>query len=198
MLQAQRSGLAEAVRPLADSYISIQGARRGTRQALALLETEMLAGNIEAAKHLVGLYRDGYRAGGVLVVKPKPDQARIVLAQVSHSLTRSDLLLEDLMFAAASKKKADYQTILDRIDELAPSDRQSLVRALRNTSPAAYIYVAQARLRELGLLRSKATGVLDQQTVRAMRSYCKRTGAGELCRGSPMSSPTADMLSYAF
>lgn len=198
LLQAQRSGLAEAVRPLADSYINIQGSRRGTRQALALLQTEMLAGNIEAAKHLVGLYRDGYRAGGALLVKPKPDQARIVLDQVSHKLTRSDLLLEDLMFAAASKKKAGYQTILDRIDELAPSDRQSLVRALRNTSPPAYIYVAQARLRELGLLRSQATGVLDQQTVRAMRSYCKRTGAGALCRGGPMSSPTADMLSYAF
>lgn len=198
LLQAQQSGLSEAVRPLADSYIDIQGSRRGTRQALALLETEMLAGNIEAAKHLVGLYRDGRRAGRVMLVKPQPEQARMVLAQISQSLPRGDLLFEDLMFAAASKKKAAYQTILDRIDELAPSDRQALVRTLRSTSPAAYIYLAQSRLRDLGLLRSKATGVLDQQTVRALRSYCRQTGAGDLCRGGPMSSPTADMLSYAF
>lgn len=85
-----------------------------------MLEQAVAAGNVDAAKHLVSLYRDGRRSGRLALVKPRPDQARALLAQFSDALPRGDLLFEDLMFAAASKKKAEYRAILDRIDELAP------------------------------------------------------------------------------
>lgn len=195
---AQSRGLAEAVIPLADGQLYGNGVRRDAKAAVAMLEQAANEGNLRAARHLLSYYRDGRRDRRSTVLRPDPKRAEALFAAIAPQLSRGDRLFEELLLRVSTSDPKAYQAALGRLHELAPEDRQMLIRTLRTAEENAYVYLAQVRLKEAGFYAGPITGLLGGTTTRAINLYCTSISMSKTCRFGPMSSQAADLLSYAF
>lgn len=195
--EAEAKGLDDAAAALADSMLYGMGTKRDPKGAAALLEKASSEGNIAATRHLISYYRDGRRFGRTTYFKADMNRAQKLFIEVTPLLSRGDRLVEEMLFSAATSRR-DYQQIADRMHELSADGRQSLIRTMRTTHPNAYVYLAQHRLKEVGLYSGAVNGVLSGTTTRAINRYCMERSMRSACRFGPMSSQVGDILSYAF
>lgn len=196
--EALADGLGEAAIGLANAHLYGYGRQQDPVAGLALLEAEADAGNLAAARRLLTLFRDGSRDGDTPLVAPDPERAEAYLAVLAHTLGRSDLLVETLLLEAASVRDGNYQFIADRIGELPPDDQASLLRNLVGVAPNGFVYLVQGQLQGLGLYTGPRHGQLTQPTISAMLRFCDLKQVGDLCRRGPLTSQSAQILSYAF
>jgi TPR repeat protein len=196
--QAERAGVAGAAVAISDSYFYGYGVRRDAKKAVAILTKAMNEGNIQAAKELVAIYRDGQRDGRLLLIKRNLPRARKLLGEIGNRISSGEMAIEQFLIDCASAKSAGYLALYNRLRKFSSHDQSVLVRDLRRVNPNLYVFFAQSRLREIGAFKGKATGKLSATTSRAIRRYCNRTGTLYFCRHDPMSSQSAEMLSYAF
>jgi TPR repeat protein len=199
MLEAAlAAGTEEAAIGIANAHLYGYGLPQDPDAAITLLENEADAGNLAAAARLLALFRDGSRDGNVVLVAPDAAQAQTYLAMIAPTLGRGDMLVETLLMQAANMRDGDYAALAERIGELSPDDQGSLLRNLVGVSPNAYVYLLQGQLRLIGLYAGPQHGLLDQPTISAMLRYCDSKQVGDLCRRGPLTSQSAQVLSYAF
>jgi TPR repeat protein len=196
--QALTDGVEEAAIGLANAHLYGYGRRQDPAAGLALLEEEAEAGNLAAVRRLLALFRDGSRDGDTVLVAPDAERAEAYLAMLAPTLGRSDLLVETLLLEAAAMRDGNYQFIADRIGELPPDDQASLLRNLVGVAPNGFVYLVQGQLQALGLYSGPRHGQLTQATISAMLRLCDLKQVGDLCRRGPLTSQSAQILSYAF
>ncbi len=199
MLEAAlAAGIDAAAIGIANAHLYGYGLPQDPDAAIALLEAEAAAGNLAAAGRLLSLFRDGSRDGNVVLVAPDATRARAYLAMIAPALGRGDMLVETLLVEAANVRDGDFSALAERIGELSPDDQSSLLRNLVGVAPNAYVYLLQGQLRSIGLYAGPQHGQLDQPTITAMLRYCDSKQVGDVCRRGPLTSQSAQMLSYAF
>lgn len=196
--EALAAGTEEAVIGIANAHLYGYGLQQDPDAAIALLESEAAAGNLAAARRLLALFRDGSRDGDVVLVAPDAGRAQIYLAMITPRLGRGDMLVETLLMEAATVRDGNFAALTGRIGELSPDDQESLLRNLVGVAPNAFVYLVQGQLRSIGLYDGPQHGLLDQPTISAMLRYCDSKQVGEVCRRGPLTSQSAQILSYAF
>jgi hypothetical protein len=77
-------------------------------------------------------------------------------------------------------------------------DRYSIVRQIRGTNPNAFVFLVQARLKELGVYDGKSTGSLDRQTIQAINAYCTASAPIKSCNNGPLAETATKVLARAF
>ena len=195
---ALAAGTDEAAIGIANAHLYGYGLPQDPDAAIALLEAEAAAGNLAAAARLLSLFRDGSRDGDVVLVAPDATRARAYLEMITPSLDRGDMLVETLLMDAADRRDGSFAALGERIGELSPDDQSSLLRNLVGVAPNAYVYLLQGQLRAIGLYAGPQHGLLDQPTIAAMLRYCDSKQVGDVCRRGPLTSQSAQVLSYAF
>jgi TPR repeat protein len=199
MLQeALATGTEDAVIGLANAHLYGYGMAQDPEAAIALLEAEAAAGNLAAARRLQALFRDGSRDGDVVLVAPDAARAQAYLNLLAPRLGWGDRLVETLLMHAANTTDGNYQLLAGRLAELSPDDQGSLLRNLVGVAPNAFVYLVQRQLEIVGLYAGPQHGQLDQPTISAILQFCDRKQMGELCRRGPLTSQSAQVLSYAF
>lgn len=194
--QAGSNGVSGAVVAISNSYF--YGKRPNPKRALLTLEQAMQNGNLDAALELIAVYRDGKRDGRVRLVKRDTALARKFLHKIETKLSPGQLALESYLLDSATTSAPSYRKFYDRLEEILPGDRPRLIRELRTVNPGVYVYIVQAKLKNLQLFDGNATGKLSAKTARAMLKYCNRSGTRYFCGSDPMSSHVAEIISYAF
>lgn len=196
--EALAAGVEEAAIGIANAHLYGYGLPQDPDAAITLLESEADAGNLAAAGRLLSLFRDGSRDGDVVLVAPDAARAQAYLAMIAPSLGRGDMLVETLLMQAAGVRDGNYAALAERIGELSPDEQGSLLRNLVSVAPNAFVYLLQGQLRSIGLYAGSQHGLLDQPTIAAMLRYCDSKMVGEICRRGPLTSQSAQVLSYAF
>jgi TPR repeat protein len=196
--EALAAGTEEAAIGIANAHLYGYGLPQDPATAIALLESEAATGNLAAARRLLSLFRDGSRDGDVVLVTPDAARAKTYLAMIAPTLGRGDLLVETLLMEAAATRDGNYAALAGRIGELSPDHQESLLRNLVSVAPNAFVYLVQGQLRTTGLYAGPQHGLLDQPTISAMLRYCDSKQVGEVCRRGPLTSQSAQILSYVF
>lgn len=196
--EARAVGVAEAVVGIADAHLYGYGVPQNPAAALDLLDAEAQSGNLAAGKRLLALFRDGSHDGNVTLVPRRPELARSYLDLIADRLDRSELLIETLLLEAAFAPSGDYDFLDERSGELAPGDQESLLRNLASVAPNAYVHLLQFQLARIGLYTGPRSGLLDQPTITSMLRFCDLKSVGDQCRRGPLTSRSAQILSYAF
>ena len=191
---ARSQGVAEAVLALSDCYLNGTGVARSRDKALTLLRTALDAGNVDAGRRLVSLYRDGRK--GLLARNRKT--ALTYFARIKDRLQPGALQVETLLLDASAAAAGGYRGIQGQLLELRAPDRPSAVRKLRSVNPNAYVYVVQSRLGSLGYYSGSASGNLNAATMRAIRKYCGDRTSRKDCAGGPMTLRVTELLASAF
>ena len=193
--QADAKGVEEAAVTLSDCYLNGTGVRKSPAKAIALLRKAAEAGNLQAGRRLVALYRDGRKH----LVRRNRKAAIAQFASLRDRLdTHSQKVESLLLLAAATASRTGYRDVQSRLLDLRPADRPATVRKLRSVNANAYVYVVQSRLGSLGLYGGNATGTLSAATLRAINRFCREREARGTCRAGPLTIGVTELIATAF
>lgn len=169
----------EKARALGDAQIDIVEAERllyrsskkpNPSAAIVSLEKAASAGNPEATKYLVRLYRDG---NGYNVKRSLP-KARAYLKKYGTKLSSETQQQQAfLLQAAVARSNSEFSklahTARARSDFTSTDFQRQLYQANRNFS----IYLAQDKLREKKLYNGPLNGRATTRTMASLRDVCK-------------------------
>ena len=152
------------------------------------------AGDVDAARYLIGLYRDGYGA----LLQPDRKAALDLLDFVAGYLGPDMTAIERIKLLAAGCSLAGHSpTQQDRpalFQLLHPQQAMSVLRDLRRRSAHAYVYFIQQQLAERGIYDGPLSGILDSRTISAFKAACDKAGALRTCAPGPLTDITARVL----
>jgi TPR repeat protein len=171
---------------------------RSVSERLDLLIELARTGNTAAALKLVAIYREGHSWDGGGHTRKNTAEARTILAQVAPKLSPGVLAREQFLVDVLSSPKHRYPKLYERLNEIAPPDRPSVMRRLLRANSNAYMYFVQRLLEEKKFYKGKANGTLTGATIRAINAFCASLNARELCRSGPLSPSTTHFLTFAF
>ena len=198
MQKAAERGVEEAALGQATALFYNFGVKRDVSAALKILKKGAEQGNLSAIQELIGILRDGRRDGKLLLVRRDTKKARALVADYSNKLTPEQKSAELFLIDVSSAPVSTLQALYDRLRKFPNFQQQELVRRMRTINEPAYSHFVQIRLQEIGVLRTKPNSMIDSNTSRVVKSYCLRTGTRYFCGHGPLSSETAEIVSYAF
>lgn len=162
------------------------------RGVISMLNEAAQGGDVDAAKYLLKLYREGYG----LLLPPDTRAANAFLEQIAPVLGEEETIVERItLLANGSPSPGMFEQIGTQFDGLSPSKAGSILRRLRSLNDRAYVYVIQKNLAQLGLYSGALHGTLDASTIRAIQLACAQVGASRECAMGPLSFEASRVLS---
>lgn len=158
-----------------------------------VLLAEVEAGNAGALRALLQIYRDG-GAG----MRAQRNAAQRLLDQHGDLLVPEARSYETMaLLAYRPVDRPVLSAIGDQFARLAPTDVNQSLQMLFWANKNAYVYVLQQHLRTEGLYDGPLSGLLTQQTIRAIGSACRAAAPPEICRRGPLTPEVAvEMAGY--
>jgi len=190
---AERRGVGDAVIGVAISQIVGNASTSDAKTGLSALAKAAAAGNLAAALRLVDIYRDGVIDGTRTVLRSDPARARKLLDGVSDRLAPGARKYQEILLDIARSGRGDYAGHYARIQEIAPLSRAKLMQRVMKANPNAFVGLVQLKLRDEGLFKGRADGLMTRATIRAVNDFCAALGVRDLCQGGPL-APTATFL----
>jgi TPR repeat protein len=158
---------------------------------MTMLNDAARNGDIDAARFLLGLYRDG----SGLLLRPDPVAAETFLASVEPILGGDATAYERVvMLAERGDSPANLEAITAQFEHMSKDNGLLALDLLRRLNARAYVYVLQQRLAQRGLYDGPLSGTLDGQTIRAFLDVCAEAGAQRDCAQGPMTAVAAEIL----
>lgn len=137
--------------------------------AVAKLRAAADQGNVDAAKYLISLWRDG---NGMNVQRDRTAATEAV-DRYADLLTKTEIWQYSLSVdAARASDRADYAAIAAEMAAHPERITKPLGGELQKANPHATMYVLQARLQAKGLYRGPLDGLAGKGTLRAMHTAC--------------------------
>lgn len=183
---------------LAESHFYGYGTKQDPQAALDLLQKAADGGDREALLSLVAAYRDGKIDGKTVLVRKDTKKAQALLAAAVGRLSQQTLRMEQFLLDVSTVKGRNFAGLGDRFAALPRPERRSVLRDLPKANPGLYIWLAENRLRELGIFSGKTDGRADRRFTVAMAKHCAATLSVRQCGEGPLSRNVATTLSYAF
>ncbi|NBN78047.1 hypothetical protein GWI72_07185 [Microvirga tunisiensis] len=189
--QAEEMNVPAATVLAADWMLRGQGMRMDVAGALAKLEKAATAGNADAARRLITLYRSG--SGKML--KPNPVKARAALSAYAPLLGATFVTREELFISAvAAASRAEFAALAEAFKAAPQQTRVSLLTTLRWSNANAFVYLVQDELQTRGLYKGPLNGLLTRDTIRAIGTLCDAGPSGERCRQGPLTGDAARLI----
>ncbi len=198
LAKAKNAGNESAIVAIANTYFFGLGIRADIKKGLAILNEANAEGNIDAAKRLLRIYRDGLADGRRKLIRPSLKQAQLIFDQLKPKLGIAEVAYESILLEAALTRTGKADQFFPKIMALPARDRQKLVRELRSVNENDYVEVLQLRMKTLGLFSGKDSGLLDGGTIRAINDFCQKKSATPQCRSGPVSYQAAEILSAMY
>lgn len=165
------------------------GKARGddARDAESALLPEVEAGNADALRVLLQIYRDG--ATGM---PARRKAARELLDRHGLMLAPPARSFETMALLAYQPTDAPMLAAIgSQFEQLAPQDVNQSLQMLFWANKNAYVYVLQQYLRAEGLYDGPLSGLLTRRTITAIREACVQEASAELCRRGPLTPEVA-------
>lgn len=163
----------------------------GVGGVISMLNQAAMDGDVEAARFLIGLYRDG----SGLLLPPDLDAANDFLTAIEDTIGPELASVERIHLAAVQGERPE---IIERIGEqfatLSQRNAMSVLDMLRRENARAYVYILQQGLAERGKYTGPPSGSLDRQTIRAINATCAELGAQAACAPGPLTRGTVVTL----
>jgi TPR repeat protein len=159
----------------------------GVTGIVGLLNQAALDGDVEAARFLLELYRDGYG----LLLPPNLSAATEFLDSVQDQLGPEISTVERIHLAAVQGDHPEnVEAISRQFGDLSQRSAIQVLDILRRENARAYVYILQQRLLERGKYSGRVSGTLDSQTIRAINATCAELGAQATCAPGPLTRGT--------
>ena len=156
---------------------------QGVSGVINMLNTAANSGDIESARFLIGLYRDGYG----LLLPPDPAPANDFLNSVATSIGPEATTVERIHLEVVSGESADtLASIGEQISTLSKGSAMQVLEILRRQNARAYVYVLQRGLASRGHYTGPLSGTLDASTIRAFNAVCAELNAERACAPGPL------------
>lgn len=137
--------------------------------AVAQLRATADTGNVDAAKYLISLLRDG---NGMNVSRDR-DAATAAVNKYANLLTATEIWQYTLSInAARAPDNAAYAVVAQEMAAHPDLISKPLGAELQKANPRAAMYLLQARLKEKGLYSGRLDGFAGKNTLRAMNTAC--------------------------
>jgi uncharacterized protein len=165
--------------------------KRDPKAAIATLEAAAKAGNSDAARRLIGLYRSG--SGKIL--RPDVAKAKAALAAYSGLLNPTQLVSEQLLLQAAdASNPADYAALTMAYRAAPQSIRIGILTGLRSANANAFIYIVQDELKRRGIYDGPLHGTLTRRTISAIKTLCDAGPSSDMCRLGVLTGDAARLI----
>jgi hypothetical protein len=165
---------------------------RGADGVLSLLLDAARAGDADAARYLVRLYRDGSGA----VLQPNRTAAESTLKEFAPLIGFEAAAVEGIAIKAAQGQTIEiFQAIEAELAKLRPTEAARVLRQLRGTNTRAYVFVVQKHLADAGIYKGALQGTLDGVTIRAIGQVCDQLGVSQECAAGPLTSNVVRLIS---
>lgn len=156
---------------------------QGVSGVINMLNTAAKSGDIESARFLIGLYRDGYG----LLLPPDTAAANDFLNSVASSIGPEATTVERIHLEVVSGEDADtLASIGEQISTLSKGSAMQVLEILRRQNARAYVYVLQRGLSSRGQYTGPLSGTLDATTIRAFNAVCAELNAERACAPGPL------------
>lgn len=156
---------------------------QGVSGVISMLNSAAKGGDIESARFLIGLYRDGYG----LLLPPDPAAASDFLNSVATSIGPEAATVERIYLEALSND--DPKTLASVGEQMSTLSKASAIQVLdvlRRKNARAYVYVLQKSLSSRGQYSGPLSGTLDAATIRAFNAVCSALNAERACAPGPL------------
>jgi len=193
---AVASKIPGAAATMADLQLAGAFPSKGTKGVIPMLIEHARDGDVDAARYLLGLYRDGYGA----LLQPDRQAAADFLDTVSAELGPDITAIERIkLLATTARSPESYKGISEQFALLGSQDSMKALRDLRRKNAGAYVYVVQKRLADRGIYGGPLSGILDSRTISAFNAACEAADALRTCAPGPLTDITATVIgSYLF
>jgi TPR repeat protein len=159
---------------------------------LGLLESAAMAGDADAARYLLSIYRDGMGSA----VRPSPARAQALLGALQGIVSPQLLAVEQILLAAkADPQPSALEQIAASFALLDRNDGGDVLRQLSRSNQNAYLFLLQTRLKEMGFYDGPATGVLSGGTMDAFLAACAEAKEMERCDRGPLTDDAVRFFS---
>ncbi|KFC62686.1 Sel1 domain-containing protein repeat-containing protein [Devosia sp. LC5] len=156
---------------------------QGVGGVISMLNNAAKAGDIDSARFLIGLYRDGYG----LLLPPDPAAASDFLNSVAASIGPEATTVERIHLEALRSEDADtLASVGEQISTLSKASAIQVLDILRRKNARAYVYVLQKGLSSRGQYSGPLSGTLDATTIRAFNAVCSALSAERACAPGPL------------
>ncbi|GLQ57941.1 tetratricopeptide repeat protein [Devosia nitrariae] len=163
----------------------------GVSGVISMLNQAALDGDVEAARFLIGLYRDG----NGLLLRPDLDAANDFLAAVEDKIGPDLATVERIHITALQSERPEtLEKISEQFMTLSQRSAMGVLDMLRRENARAYVYILQKGLTERGNYTGPVSGSLDRQTIRAFNATCAELGAQATCAPGPLTRGTVVTL----
>ena len=191
LTQASESGTPGAAAELAKLQLAGTFPARGIEGVINTLYAASEQGDIESARYLLQLYRDG----SGLLLPPDAEAALTFLDRMQPIFGAEITAMERITIAAS---QGEDQDILEDIDaefsKLNKPNGMQVLNQLRQINARAYVYLLQVRMIEHGLYSGALTGSLDGPTIRAIGAVCAAAEAERQCAPGPLTQQASNVL----
>lgn len=187
-----KSGFEEAGVTIANAHLRGTGVPKNVEAGLARLENMAKSGSILARLRLVEIYRSGLADGHGRLVRANPARAGAILKEIGPSIGNSLWLYHNLLLEASTGKAGVTSQLVRKLEALPIAIRHRLFKELRVDLPDLYFRLIQLKLVDAGYLAADQDGW--KPTIRAMMSYCRDRGVGDVCASGPFAPRTAEAL----
>ena len=181
LTELAEGGNSQALVTLANAFYWGSGAPEDPNRAVSE------NGNVAATQRLAMLLRDapGERIDENLA------EARTLISSTSENLPPAVRTREYALLAAAdARKSGEFAQVTQFLTEAPAPARPEILRAMFQTNPNAFVYVAQTKLRDRGVYNGPLNGLLTGSTIRAINTICD-----DVCRRGPMRQEAVQHLS---
>ncbi|MEX2173178.1 MAG: tetratricopeptide repeat protein, partial [Pirellulaceae bacterium] len=118
LVDAERLGVPEAAVAISNAYLNGTGVGRDARRAMLTLEVAAQDGNVQAARRLIEIYRDGHPP----LISPNRSKAESYLQQFANLLDSRALVTQEILLKAAggsspSVYDAIYRDLFGRVHQ---------------------------------------------------------------------------------
>jgi TPR repeat protein len=180
---AIESGVPGASATLARLQLDGAFPAEGVGGVISMLTAAAESGDIEAARFMISLYRDGY---GLLLPANIP-AANDFLTSVETQLGPELATAEHIHLDALQSEGTDtLERISERFATLSQATAMDVLDILRRENARAYVYLLQEGLAERGKYSGPISGSLDSPTIRAINATCAELGAQAACAPGPL------------
>ncbi|MEO5661066.1 MAG: hypothetical protein ABIQ90_14920 [Polaromonas sp.] len=176
--RAKFDGFAEKARAAGNTRIEVLDAKRQMwgismradgPAAVAKLRAAADKGNVEAAKYLISILRDG---NDMNIARDRAAATEAV-GHYSNLLTKTEIWQYNLSIdAALASNKSSYTSITAEITAHPEWITTPLAVEVQKANPRVAMYVLQQRLKAKGLYHGPVDGLAGKKTLRAMHSAC--------------------------
>lgn len=165
-------GVGPATAALAGAYyFGSGGIERQPEKAISLLTSAAANGDPDAARRLIGLYRDAPMG----LIKRSSAKAESMLEQISPVVDPGWSAREKILIAAAfATNREKWGTVSDLLDKAPPSVQSSTLTQLYSVNSNAFLYAVQRHLQARNLYADgKVDGLAGAKTVRSIMKLCE-------------------------